>query len=94
MLGDKGYAADSLRSQLYEMGIFPCLAASSKRIDKRPFHKGFYRHRRRVENFFCCLKRHRRVSTRYNKLAASFLAFVSLSSILHWLDYIQFANTP
>ena len=85
VVGDKGYDSDALRCQLYELGIRPCLAATTKRIEKRPFHKGCYRRRHRVENFFCSLKKHRRVATRYDKLATSFLAFVLLASILHWL---------
>jgi transposase len=85
MLGDKGYDSDALRIALYERDIFPCLAATAKRVEKRPFHRGYYRHRHRVENFFCALKRHRRVATRYDKLAASFLAFVTIASILHWI---------
>lgn len=85
MLGDKGYDSDALRCQLYELGIFPCLAATAKRCESRAFHRGFYRRRHRVENFFCALKKHRRLATRYDKLAASFFAFVSLASILHWL---------
>jgi transposase len=85
ILGDKGYDSDALRCQLYQLGILPCLAATAKRIEKRPFHRGLYRRRHRVENFFCTLKKHRRVSTRYDKLASSFLGFVCLASILHWL---------
>ena len=86
LLADKGYDSDALRILLLEKGIFPCLAVSRKRVEPRSFHKGYYRKRHRVENFFCRLKRHRRVSTRYDKLAASFLAFTTLSAILHWLE--------
>jgi hypothetical protein len=35
--------------------------------------------------FFNKIKRGRRVATRYDKLAASYLAFVQLASILLWL---------
>lgn len=86
LVADKGYDSDALRVLLIESDIFPCLGVSRKRIEKRLFHKGYYRHRHHVENFFARLKRHRRVSTRYDKLASSFLAFVTLSSILHWLE--------
>ena len=86
LVADKGYDSDALRALLIESDIFPCLGVSRKRIEKRLFHKGYYRHRHHVENFFARLKRHRRVSTRYEKLASSFLAFVTLSSILHWLE--------
>jgi transposase len=86
LVADKGYDSDALRALLIEKDIFPCLGVSRKRIEKRLFHKGYYRHRHHVENFFGRLKRHRRVSTRYDKLASSFLAFVTLSSILHWIE--------
>jgi transposase len=94
LVADKGYDSDGLRAQLVEEDIFPCFAATSKRLEKRPFHKGCYRRRHRVENFFCSLKKHRRISTRYDKLASSFLAFVTLASILCWIPKNHFSNTP
>ena len=86
LVADKGYDSDALRALLIAKNIFPCLGVSRKRVEKRLFHKGYYRHRHHVENFFSKLKRHRRVSTRYDKLASTFYAFVTLSSILHWLE--------
>ncbi|MEO6245171.1 MAG: transposase, partial [Opitutaceae bacterium] len=41
----------------------------------------------RVENFFCRLKRHRRISTRYEKLARTYLAFVQFAAVLDWLTH-------
>jgi len=49
------------------------------------FHRGYNRRRHKVENFFCRLKRYRRLSTRYEKLAITFLAFVQLAAVLDWL---------
>ena len=85
LVADKGYDSDGLRLLLRARGIFPCLSLNHSRHARRPFHRGFYRYRHRVENFFAAIKRHRRVATRYDKLASSFLAFVSLSAILHWI---------
>jgi tRNA G26 N,N-dimethylase Trm1 len=39
----------------------------------------------RVERFFNKIKQCRRVATRYDKLAANYLAFVQLASIRVWL---------
>jgi transposase len=86
LVADKGYDSDALRALLVEKDIFPCLGVSRKRRESRPFHRGYYRHRHHVENFFARIKRHHRVATRYDKLAASFLAFVALSAILHWIE--------
>ena len=40
-----------------------------------------YKERHLVENFFLKLKQFRRVATRYDKLASSFLAFIYIASI-------------
>jgi transposase len=44
-----------------------------------------YRARNRVERFFNRIKQCRRVATRYDRLAANYLAFVQLASIRLWL---------
>ena len=44
-----------------------------------------YRARNLVERFFNKIKHCRRVATRYDKLAANYLAFVQLASIRLWL---------
>jgi transposase len=44
-----------------------------------------YRAGNRIERFFNRLKQCRRVATRYDKLAANYLAFVQLVSIRLWL---------
>jgi transposase len=85
LVADKGYDSDALRALLVEKNIFPCLALNATRKESRYFHRGYYRHRHHVENFFGALKRHRRIATRYEKLAASFAAFVNLSAILDWI---------
>jgi transposase len=44
-----------------------------------------YRGRNRVERFFNKIKKCHRVATRYDRLAANYLAFVRLASIRLWL---------
>jgi transposase len=44
-----------------------------------------YRERNVVERLVGRLKEYRRIATRYEKLAASYLAFVQLASIRIWL---------
>jgi len=44
-----------------------------------------YRERNRVERFFNRIKHCRRVATRYDKLAANYLAFIKLACIRLWL---------
>ena len=47
-----------------------------------PFSAKLYRRRHGVENFFQRIKRYRRVATRYDKLAETFLGFVCLAILL------------
>lgn len=44
-----------------------------------------YRQRRGIESFFAKLKQWRRIATRYDKLARSFLGFVEIASIMLWI---------
>ncbi len=49
------------------------------------FSPHLYRNRNPVEQFINKIKRCRRVATRYDKLAANYLAFVKLACIRLWL---------
>jgi transposase len=51
-----------------------------------------YRARNRVERFFNKIKHCRRIATRYDKLAANYLAFVQLASIRLWLRVYEFTT--
>ncbi|MFK4724846.1 transposase [Bradyrhizobium niftali] len=57
----------------------------SNRSEPICFSPYLYRARNRVERFFNRIKQCRRVATRYDKLAANYLAFVQLASIRLWL---------
>jgi transposase len=49
------------------------------------FNPYLYRARNLIERFFNRIKQCRRVATRYDKLAANYLAFIKLASIRIWL---------
>jgi transposase len=54
-------------------------------IARTRFSPYLYRDRNLVERFFNKIKQCRRVPTRYDKLAANYLAFVKLACIRLWL---------
>jgi transposase len=56
------------------------------------FSNRLYRGLNLIERFFSNLKHFRRVSTRYDKLAANFLAMVQVASMRLWLQTYQ--STP
>ena len=49
------------------------------------FSPYLYRARNLIERFFNKIKQCRRIATRYDKLAANYLAFIKLASIRIWL---------
>ncbi len=85
LVADKGFDADALRARITYFGGRTCIPRRRNCGGSRPFSRPLYRRRHRIENFFCRLKRHRRISTRYDKLASTFFAFVQLAAVLDWL---------
>ena len=69
-------------SQAGRLGKYPAKKQSNEAICFSPY---LYRARNLVERFFNKIKQCRRVATRYDKLAANYLAFVQLASIRLWL---------
>lgn len=84
-VGDKGFDADTFRSRLRRQRTWICIPPKRSRRTPVDFHRGYYRRRHKVENFFGRIKRFRRISTRYDKLAVTFLGFVQLAAVLDWL---------
>jgi transposase len=65
-------------------GVTPNIPPKTNRRWK-PFSKRLYREPNLIERLFSKLKHSSRVATRYDKLAANFLAMVQLASMRLWL---------
>ena len=85
LLADRGYDADWIRTLATEKGAWANIPPRSNRNDPICFSPYLYRARNHVERFFNKIKHCRRVATRYDRLAANYLAFVQLASIRLWL---------
>jgi transposase len=70
---------------LPERGAWANIPPKRNRKDPICFSPYLYRDRNLVERFFNKIKQCRRVATRYDKLAANYLAFVKLACIRLWL---------
>ncbi|MGI9175366.1 MAG: transposase, partial [Rhodothermales bacterium] len=55
------------------------------RKEQRSFDRNLYADLGKVERLFNRLKHYRRVATRYEKTAESFLAMVQVAAIMTWL---------
>lgn len=87
VVADKGFDADVFRASLRSQRTRCCIPPRRGRRQPVRFHRGYYRCRHQVENFFGRIKIHRRISTRYDKLAETFFGFVCLAAILDWLTH-------
>jgi transposase len=92
VLADKAYDADRIRELIQDQGATPNIPPKSNRKWKPCFSKRLYRERNLIERFFSKLKHFRRVATRYDKLAANFLAMIQLASMRLWLR--AYESTP
>jgi transposase len=79
LLAHRGYDADWIRTLATQKGAWANIPQRSNRNDPICFSPYLYRARNRVERFFNKIKHCRRVATRYDKLAANYLAFVQLA---------------
>ena len=92
LLADRGYDADWIRALVNQRGAWANITPKRNRKDPICFSPYLYRARNLVERFFNKIKQCWRIATRYDKLAANYLAFIKLASIRLWLR--AYESTP
>jgi transposase len=85
LLADRGYDSDAIRDDAVACGATPEIPTKRNRRVQRPVDRALYALRNRIERTIGRLKNSRRVATRYDKTAASFLGFVQLAAIRLWI---------
>ena len=85
IVADKGYDSDAFVMAITEQGSQAVIPPRSNRLNPRPFDRHIYKSRNLIERFFSRIKQFRRIATRYDKLATSFLSFVHLACAIVWL---------
>ena len=82
ILADKGYDVDWLREELEN----PVIPGRSNRKIEIKYDEDLYKKRNIVERFFMWIKRYRRINTRYEQTASSFMGMISIVSTKIMLD--------
>lgn len=94
LVGDKGYSAPHLRRYLRQRGIRGVIP---RRRDEHPeryhFDRATYRRRNIVERCIGWLKECRRIGTRFDKLAGSYLGMVVLAFIRRCARLLHLSDT-
>jgi transposase len=74
LLADRGYDPDWFRNALAERGIAACIPSKTNRKEPIPHDAVLYRQLHKVENMFGKLKDWRRIHTRYDRCAHTFMS--------------------
>ena len=82
LIADKGYDSNAIRTAIQAQGAEAVIPTTSRRITPIPYDRDAYRARNLVERLWCRLKDWRRIATRYDKLAANYMAGVFLAAII------------
>jgi len=82
MAADKAYGSKAIRAMIREAGIEVVIPTKSNEKRDPKFRKDLYKQRNVVERSFGWLKEARRIVTRFEKLAVSYLAMVHVAMIL------------
>nr|WP_323032750.1 IS5 family transposase [Paracoccus sp. (in: a-proteobacteria)] len=89
LLADRGYNSDNIRKTMEVRDVVPVIPMRKTRKLRVAVDRRLYRLRNLVERCFNKLKNARRVATRYDKTAESFLGFIDITSIRLWLRHLS-----
>lgn len=75
---DKGYDGDNIRKALIDEEMVPVIPPRKNRTVEIGYELELYKKRNKIERFIGKIKQFRRIATRYDKLAETFLAFLHI----------------
>jgi len=85
--GDRGYDADWFRKALTERDIAACIPSKRNRKILIRHDAALYRQRHKIENMFGRLKDWRRIHTRYDRCAHSFMSAIRIAAtVIFWIN--------
>jgi transposase len=87
IIADRGYDSDAIRDDAETRGAEAVIPGRKNRKVKIVIDECIYAIRNRVERCINRLKNARRLATRYDKTAASYLGFVHLVSCRLWVRH-------
>ena len=84
-IADKGYDSNYIRETIESESGTPVIPARANRKEPEPIDRVTYALRNHVERCFNKMKCSRRLATRYDKTAASYLGFVQIVAARLWV---------
>lgn len=78
VVGDRGYDSWAIKDAILEADMAAHIPSKAGAVEPWPYDEAAYRDRNRVERLVNKVKQFRALATRYDKLAATFLATLKL----------------
>jgi len=85
ILADKAYDSNFIRATIADGNGIAVIPPKKNRTEHIEYNAAIGKMRRMVENFFCRIKRFRRVATRYEQTPENYIGFVTLAAIADWV---------
>ena len=85
VIADTSYDSDANRAYCAQHNIVAVIPNRPNRVEPAPVDEEYYRDRNKIERFFGRLKKYRKLATRYDKTALSYLSFWHIAAALDWL---------
>ena len=86
LIADRGYDSDWFRAALESRDIEPCIPGRKGRRTPITYDEDRYRQRNLIERMFGRLKDWRRISTRYDRCAHTFMSAICIAAtVIFWL---------
>ena len=85
VIADTSYDSDANREYCTSHQIVAVIPNRPNRLEPAPLDEEYYKDRNKIERFFCRMKKYRRLATRYDKTALSYLSFLHIAMTLDWL---------
>lgn len=82
---DKAYDSDRFINLLIDKACIPVIPSRRNRKQPREYDQHIYKERHLIECFFGKIKHFRRIATRFDKAAKTYLSFLQFASTFIWL---------
>jgi len=86
LIADRGYDSNWYREALADKGIATCIPGRKNRKEPIQYDQVLYKQRNLVERMFGRLKDWRRIATRYDRCAHTFMSAICIAAtVIFWL---------
>ena len=86
MIADRGYDSNKVRKTLSDQGVAACIPPKKNRKAPIAYCEKTYKSRHKVENLFAKRKDWRRIATRYDRCAHTFMSAIYIAAtVIFWL---------